>query len=118
MKKLLFLSFLLLAGVHTYAQLAPLERIEPMNWWVGMNNPKLQLIVHGEKIAQRAVSLKYPGIKLLKVHKVDNPNYLFIDLEIGPAVKAGTFNIFFSKAGQKPYPICINFATGIVLLVE
>ena len=30
-----------------------LERVEPMSWWIGMKNPKLQLVVHGNKIAEK-----------------------------------------------------------------
>ncbi|PTT03351.1 alpha-amylase, partial [Pedobacter sp. HMWF019] len=78
-----------------------LERIEPMFWWVGMNNPKLQLLVHGEQIASLDVQLNYPGVKLAEVHKVENPNYLFLDLEISPEAKAGKFPIVFVQNGKK-----------------
>ncbi len=78
-----------------------LERIEPMFWFAGMHNPKLQLLVHGENIASSSVSLTYPGVKLLKVNKVENPNYLFLDLTIAPAAKAGKFPINFTVKGKK-----------------
>jgi len=90
---------LILTTVSAVAQVPALERIEPMNWWVGMKNPKLQLIVHGNKIGERSVKLSYPGVKLVKVNKVENPNYLFLDLEISPSAKPGVFNILFAKAG-------------------
>lgn len=77
------------------AQLPELERVEPMSWWVGMKNPKLQLVVHGNKIAEKNVSINYPGVRLLRVNKVENPNYVFLDLEIGPTAKAGSFPINF-----------------------
>jgi neopullulanase len=47
------------------------------------------------------VMLNYPGVKLLKVHKVENPNYLFLDLDISVTAKPGAFNISFVKAGAK-----------------
>jgi glycosidase len=76
------------------------ERVEPMFWWVGMKNPKLQLIVYGNKIANRNVSLNYPGVKLARVNKVENPDYVFLDLEISPTAKAGNFAIkFLGKTG-------------------
>jgi len=93
-------SFVFLTG-HLFAQIPSLERVEPSFWWVGMKNPKLQLIVHGNNIAARAVKLSYPGVKLVKINKVENPNYLFLDLEISATAKAGTFNIAFTKAGEK-----------------
>jgi len=83
------------------AQIPALERVEPMFWWVGMHNPDLQLIVHGNDIASRKVELNYPGVKLVAVHKVENPNYLFIDLRIFSGTTPGTFPIKFIKAGEK-----------------
>ena len=80
-------------------QIPPLERVEPMFWWVGMQNPKLQLIVHGYKIAERTVKISYPGVTLAQVHKVENPNYLFLDLVINSSAKPGSFTIDFTKAG-------------------
>ncbi len=93
--------FLFVTGVVS-AQVSDLERVEPAFWWVGMKNPKLQLIVHGKDIASRTVKMSYPGVKLAKVNKVENPNYLFLDLEISAQAKAGSFTIAFDKAGSKP----------------
>ncbi len=85
----------------TYGTIAPLDRIEPAFWWAGMKNPKLQLIVHGANISSREVQLSYPGVTLKNVNKVENPNYLFLDLELAPDVQAGKFNINFKKKGDK-----------------
>jgi glycosidase len=101
MKRLASFVLLFLCCTKLIAQLAPLERIEPMSWWAGMKNPQLQLIVHGSRIAEWNVRLNYPGVKLVKVHKVENANYLFIDLIISPSAKPGVFNISFTKSGFK-----------------
>ncbi len=97
---LLALAFICITGRLT-AQVAALERIEPAYWWTGMKNPFLQLIVHGNNIAQRDVALQYPGITLKAVHKVENPNYLFLDLDISAGTAPGTFPIRFTKKGEK-----------------
>jgi neopullulanase len=102
MKKVLFLTLgCLLVAMGVSAQIPALERVEPMFWWTGMANPDLQLIVHGDHIATRNVVLNYPGVKLVAVHKVENPNYLFVDLRIFSAASPGTFPIKFEKAGEK-----------------
>jgi len=93
--------FFLFATGIVAAQIPGLERIEPAFWWVGMKNPKLQLIVHGKDIAARTVKMTYPGVKLVKVNKVENPNYLFLDIEISTQAKAGSFTIAFDKAGSQ-----------------
>ena len=74
-----------------------LDHVEPMFWWVGMNNPNLQLMVHGENIASTKVELNYAGVELVSVTQVENPNYLFIDLKLLPETKAGKFDILFKE---------------------
>jgi glycosidase len=98
MKKLLFILFVLFVTT-TFAQ--TIERVEPPFWWVGMNNTELQLLVYGKDIAETEVSLsKYTDVKIVKIHKVKNPNYLFVDLEIGANAKAGTFVLNFKKENK------------------
>lgn len=99
LKKIFIILVLLSVGTSLFAQ--KLERIEPMFWFTGMQNPKLQLLVHGDQIAGTTVTLNYPGVKLVKVNKVENPNYLFLDLSLSAAVKPGTFPINFLVNGKK-----------------
>ncbi|WP_229581212.1 glycoside hydrolase family 13 protein [Persicitalea jodogahamensis] len=73
-----------------------IKHLAPLNWWVGMKDPRLQVIVHAENIASADVSIEYPGIALENVHKVENPNYLILDLKISPECRAGTFHITLS----------------------
>ena len=101
LKKTNLICLFLFIASSALAQIPALERIEPTNWWVGMKNNKLQLIVHGNQIATRNVTINYPGVSLLKVNKVENPNYLFLDLEISAATQPGTFPIRFEKKGAK-----------------
>jgi len=102
MRKPLFLTITCFFMIyHVSAQVPALERVEPMFWWTGMSDPNLQLIVHGKDIAYRSVELHYHGVKVVKVHKVDNPNYLFIDLHISSSAFPGTFPINFTKAKAK-----------------
>ncbi|MBB2144147.1 alpha-amylase [Pedobacter sp. LMG 31464] len=101
-KKLIFLTVLLSTQFQLLkAQMPKLERIEPMNWWVGFKDQSLQLLVRGNRIADKTVTLYYPGVKLVSVQKVENPNYLFVNLKISSATKSGTFPISFTKKGEK-----------------
>ncbi len=99
MKKILIILFLFIS-YSIFAQIPDLERVEPMFWFAKMHNPKLQLLVHGNNIANHNVSLKYPGVTLNKVNKVENPNYLFLDLTVSPLAKAGKFTINFTQKGK------------------
>lgn len=99
MRKLSFLFFLLLSGVSpTKAQV---ERIEPLHWWAGMNNPNVQLIVYGKNLSGSEVLIDYEHVALTKVHQVENKNYLFLDLVIDKKAKPGTFSILFKKEGKQ-----------------
>lgn len=96
-KSLLALLCLCLASVFGYSQNPSVQRIGPSNWWVGMKNPHLQLLVYGKNLKGATVSINYAGVQLTKVNEVDNPNYLFLDLTISPETKAGTLLIDISK---------------------
>ena len=75
---------LILAGVFLsfVASAQTIERLEPTNWWVGMKNQNLQLLVYGEKINQLNPVLESTTVTIERVIKVENPNYLFINLKI------------------------------------
>lgn len=77
------------------------DRVEPLFWWVGMKNPTVQLMVHGQEIAATEISLNYPGVKIQTISRQENPNYVFIDLIISPEAKAGTFPIQFRKSKKE-----------------
>lgn len=84
-----------------HSQVVSLERIEPMFWFTGMQNPRVQLLVHGNNITNSEVDFNYPGVRLEKVNKVESPNYLFLDLMIDKNAKPGKFQINFSSKGEK-----------------
>ena len=89
---IVFLS-LMLAGEQTWGQSLLADRIVPVNWWVGMKDPRLQLIIHGQNISGASVDINYPGVKVERVSKTENPNYLFVDLTLSPDCRAGTLSL-------------------------
>ena len=98
MKKSLLILFTALLWLTALAQQP--ERVEPPFWWAGMKSADLQLMVHGEKIASADVKISYPGVEVVSVTKVENPNYLFVDLKLDKNVQPGKFDILFSTAGK------------------
>jgi len=77
------------------------DRLEPPFWWQGFKHTELQLMVYGPAIAKLTPSIKYPGVSVTRVERTDNPNYLFIYLNIATAAKAGSFDIAFSGETTK-----------------
>ncbi|MCU0355703.1 MAG: glycoside hydrolase family 13 protein [Cytophagales bacterium] len=103
MKKLLrrlAFAWMLAAALPVAAQKISLTHVEPAFWWTGMKNPNLQVLVHGPGIGQAAVSMSQPGVTLAGVDKVENPNYLFLNLRVASNAQPGKFPIVF-KIGRK-----------------
>ena len=96
-KKYLLLTVFVAASTFLNAQV---DHVEPPFWWAGMKNPRLQILVHGENISGNKVELSYEGVMLKSVSSVENPNYLFIDLELAQNVLPGKFDINFIKDGE------------------
>jgi len=88
------------AATEPSTKKAPSVRIDPTFWWVGMKNPKLQLLVHSPDIgASTAALAAYPGVVLESTQKLENPNYLVVNLNISPDAKPGQLKFAF-KGGQ------------------
>ncbi|HSN09735.1 MAG TPA: glycoside hydrolase family 13 protein, partial [Hanamia sp.] len=79
----------------------------PTNWWVGMKWHHVQVMVHGNGIGNAdAYTINYPGIKLEKAEKVENKNYVFLDIDISTSAKPGILKINVKKKGSS---FIINF---------
>lgn len=79
-----------------------IERVEPPNWWVGMQNPKLQLLIHGKDIAHNSeVQIDAKGVQIAEITTTENPNYLFLTLRIGEMAAPETFPIHFLQNGEE-----------------
>lgn len=99
MKKIYLFILSIVLSISSFA--FSVDKVEPMFWWVGMKNPNLQLMIHGNNIAQSEISLNYPGVSIKSVSRLSNPNYLFVDLNILPETKAGIFSITFTKSKKE-----------------
>ncbi len=89
-----------------YEQIAPAgdnfskTRVEPPFWWVGMKRKQLQILIYDDEIKGGEVAINYPGILLKDIKQVENPNYLFLELEIDNTAQPGTFQIIVEKDGE------------------
>jgi glycosidase len=100
MKKLIFLSLIVLLYTSATAQTTDIKAY-PTHWWAGMKNPALQIMLHGKNIGASTFSLSYPGVKLQKVFKAENPNYVFLDLTISAAARPGIIKIVMTSSNGK-----------------
>ena len=99
MKRSLLFIVCLLCISAVYA--TDISRLEPACWWVGMKNPELQIMVYGKNIASSQVHIDYTGVRVKEVVGVENPNYLFIYLDISKEASPGIMNLVFQKGKKK-----------------
>src|SRR5687768_4703675 len=95
------LLFVLMFLTASSAKSIEIVRVEPANWWTGMKNSELQIMVYGPDIARSAVSVNYPGISLKEVAKTTNPNYAFIYITIAKGTRAGNVPFVFTNGKEK-----------------
>ncbi len=99
MKKIIFLLGIFLCALHMNA-VAKVDKIEPTDWFVGMKNPSLQLMVYGKNIREAEFSVDYPGVRVDSVVRLDSPNYLLVYLNVKDA-KAGIMKLKFGRSMVK-----------------
>ena len=94
MKRLLLLTALVAMTMTMSAKSKTvINRIEPTDWYVGMKNPTLQLMVYGQGIRDvQDVTTDYPGVSIDSLVRLDSPNYLLIYLNLRGA-QPGTMTL-------------------------
>ncbi len=95
MKKAPLLIFLFFLYRAAFPQVS-IDHVEPPNWWTGMKNNSLQLMIHGKDIGKTNASFEYKGVKLKGVSS-SGDNYMFIDLSVTNSAKPGTITIEFKQ---------------------
>ena len=74
-----------LASVPVYALQQGEIEVYPPNWWAGMQNPEVELMIYGEDVADDAVSLATGNVKVSRVKALDSENYLLVMLDTSGA---------------------------------
>ena len=105
MKRIILLTAILMANVMTMSaakkSTTVIDRIEPTDWFVGMKNPSVQLMVYGKGIRDaEAVTTDYPGVTIDSLVRLDSPNYLLVYLNVKGA-EAGTMTLKFDVKNAK-----------------
>ena len=96
-KKVLLLTALVAPMLTMSAAKIKIDRIEPTDWFVGMKNPTVQLMVYGQGIRDvQDVTTDYPGARIDSLVRLDSPNYLLIYMNLKNA-QPGTMTLKFDK---------------------
>ena len=77
-----------------------IDRIDPTDWYVGMKDATLQLMVYGPNIREANVTTDYPGVAIDSLIRLDSPNYLLVYLSLKDA-QAGEMTLNFKVGKQQ-----------------
>ncbi|MFZ4581704.1 MAG: alpha-amylase family glycosyl hydrolase [Paludibacter sp.] len=103
MKKsiILLVLFLSVLQISAKKQQALVHRLEPTFWWTEMKNSELQLMIYGPEISKAEFIVNYVGVSISRKELTDNPNFVFLYLNIAKNTSAGKFFIQVQKGKQK-----------------
>lgn len=85
-----------------------IEHVDPPSWFTGMKENTVQLMVYGKEIGSFEAKTDYPGVEVKTMIRTENPNYLFVNLEISDQALPGTVTLTFTRGKQKlihSYPL-------------
>lgn len=97
----LFAATLLLIFFTVDVQSQTIDRVEPPNWWVGMSQTDVQILIHGKDISKAEFKIAAKDVELLQVNLADSPNYVFLDLRIDDEASAQTFDIQYKMPNAR-----------------
>ncbi|MDO6445357.1 glycoside hydrolase family 13 protein [Colwellia sp. 1_MG-2023] len=83
------------------AQAYKIEHLEPISWWNNMQSNSLQIMVHGKNISNLTPRIQHDSLRIDGIKKVENSNYLFIDLTLSENLKPGKYAIDFYQDNVK-----------------
>ncbi len=122
MKKFFLLASFVAYSVFVFAQNISFNRVEPPFWWTDMKSSQLQILFYNSKedLSQYDVVIQQIGIELKKRFTVENPHYIFLNLELSKDLKPGQINIQFKSKKKnftykyefKPKPTSDKIAQG------
>jgi len=95
---ILFISFICQLQAKT---ISLVQRIEPTYWWIEMQQSEFQLMLYGNAISSATILINYPGIKITRTQLTDNPNYIFLYINVEKGTLPGKFKIEIKKEKRK-----------------
>lgn len=83
------------------------QRIDPPNWWTGMPDDTLQLLVEGKNVRDWNLALSVPGIRVLQKDALSNPDFAIFYLKIEANCKPGNVPLHFTNGKKK---VILNYS--------
>ncbi len=99
-------SFIIFAGLCRAQNIS----ITPANWWTGMHNNTLTLVVENAPPGISNITVSNSTIKVIKHYPAANPVFYFIEIEVPNDARphTATFNIITNRPDPLKYPFEIK----------
>jgi glycosidase len=86
-----------------------ISKVEPPSWWAGHTIDPVRLLVRGKNLAGANVRSTKPAIKTSGVFVNRNGTYLFVNLQISPTARPGSYPLILETAqGNTTIPFTIE----------
>ncbi|GLR15545.1 glycoside hydrolase family 13 protein [Portibacter lacus] len=96
MKKTLLLA-ILACFIHIQLNAQSIERVEPPNWWIGMEYNEIEIMLYGKDLATLTPKFDKKGVELVSHKSFENENYLFVTIRISADAAPGSLKIDLYK---------------------
>ncbi|MEO0368497.1 MAG: glycoside hydrolase family 13 protein [Pseudomonadota bacterium] len=90
-------------------------RVEPPNWWVGMQRNELQIMLHADQIGSLVAEVDAEGVAIERTERRENPNYLWLYLTISDSAPAqsAVFRLRSTESKEVKYEFRYDFRTRV-----
>ena len=102
MKFAVFIILFFLFFIQTPAQSPPqVSKIEPPNWWANQAINPVRLLIHGTNLQGASVRATKSGAQADNIRVNPRGDYLFVDINISPNAKPGSYPLEITTANGK-----------------
>jgi glycosidase len=78
-----------------------IQRVDPPNWWIGMESSKLEILFRGSDFHQYEITLESEHSSIDSIHAFPNNNYILAKINIGAEQEAGALAFRFQNKKNK-----------------
>ncbi len=91
---------LLLFAASAYGQQIIIDKMEPPNWWCGMNKSEIQLMVYGENLSNVDVKSTSKMFSVTSVEDAENSDYCFVNIKLDEEITPGEYKLEISNGAS------------------
>lgn len=78
-------------------------RVDPPNWWTGMEHNRVELLFHGANIQQYSLSLEAANTSIHSITLPPNKNYMMVEIIVSEKQSAENIKFVFSNKKKKRF---------------